>query len=84
LGKWVWEGRWEQRAERTDFGPGEKPIPAASLLSMSLAYQLREDLALTLTGRNLLDEEYFNSADRKVPFSPGRAIGLAVRWTRKP
>ena len=69
-GKWVWEGRWEQRAERTDFGPGEKPIPAASLLSMSLAYQLREDLALTLTGRNLLDEEYFNSADRKVPLLP--------------
>ena len=83
-GKWVWEGRWEQRAERTDFGPGEKPIPAASLLSMSLAYQLREDLALTLTGRNLLDEEYFNSADRKVPFSPGRAIGLALRWARRP
>jgi outer membrane receptor protein involved in Fe transport len=51
---------------------------------MSLAYQLREDLALTLTGRNLLDEEYFNSADRKVPFSPGRAIGLALRWARRP
>ena len=83
-GKWRWEGRWEQRAERTDFGSGEKPIPAASLLSMSLAYQMREDLALTLTGRNLLDEEYFNSADRKVPFSPGRAIGLALRWTRSP
>ena len=83
-GKWMWEGRWEQRAERSDFGSGEKPIPAASLLSMSLAYQVREDLAITLTGRNLLDEEYFNSADRKVALSPGRAIGLALRWTRRP
>jgi hypothetical protein len=39
-----------------------------------------QDLRLTLSGENLLDEAYFNSADRKVPLSAGRSIGLALSW----
>ena len=81
-GPWVAEVRWEQRARITDPGSGEKAIPSASLLTASLQYSLANGLALSLSGRNLLDEEYFNSADRKVAYSPGRAIGLALRWQR--
>ena len=74
--------RWEQRSNITDPGPGEKSIPSASLVSASLQYKLANGLALSLSGRNLLDEQYFNAADRKVAYSPGRAVGLALRWQR--
>ena len=77
---WVADVSWEQRSDITDPGPGEKPIPSASLLSSSLQHSFANGLTLTLSGRNLLDEEYFNSADRKVTYSPGRSIGLALRW----
>ena len=79
---WLADVRWEQRSDITDPGPGEKTIPEASLLSASLGYRLSNGLAITLSGRNLLDEEYYNSADRKVAYSPGRSIGLALRWQR--
>jgi outer membrane receptor protein involved in Fe transport len=78
----VAEVRWEQRANISDPGSGEKAIPSASLLTASLQYTLANGLSLSLSGRNLLDEEYFNSADRKVAYSPGRAVGLALRWQR--
>ena len=81
-GPWVADVRWEQRSDITDPGPGEKSIPTASLVSASLQYTLSNGLAISLSGRNLLDEQYFNAADRKVAYSPGRAIGLALRWQR--
>ena len=43
---------------------------------------MREGLELTLAGRNLLDEEYFNSADRRVALSPGRSLGLSISYRR--
>ncbi len=79
---WSAEIRWEQRSEINDPGPGEKAIPSASLVSASLRYRWTSGLTLSLSGRNLLDEDYFNSADRKVTFSPGRSLGLAIRWQR--
>ena len=81
-GPWSTEIRWEQRANISEPGPGEKTIPSASLVSASLQYKLSNGLAVSLSGRNLLDEEYFNSADDKVDYSPGRAIGLALRWSQ--
>ena len=79
-GRWSADARWEQRASRTDPGSGEKPIPSASLLAASIDYRFPNGLALSLSGRNLLDETYFNSADNKVPYAAGRSIGLSLRW----
>lgn len=79
-GPWVADVSWEQRSNINDPGPGEKTIPSASLVSASLQYSFARGLTVTLSGRNLVDEEYFNSADRKVAYSPGRSIGLALRW----
>ena len=79
-GRWRWQSRWEERREKTDFGSGEKSIPGASLLSMALRFEWREGLSLRLGGRNLLDEAYFNSADRKVPLSPGRSLAIGLSW----
>ena len=74
------QARFEQRASKDDPGSGEMAIPSASLLNGSIEYRFTNGLALTLSGRNLLDESYFNSADDKVTLSPGRALGLSLRW----
>jgi iron complex outermembrane receptor protein len=79
--RWGSRVRWEYREEKTEVGSGEKPIPSVLLLSANLSFALNERLTLILTGDNLLDEKYFSSADRKVPLSAGRSIGLAVAWT---
>ena len=63
---------------------GEKAIPEAHLLSLSVRYELRSGLALQVAARNLLDEEYFNSADDSVPMAPGRSVGLSLSWTDRP
>ncbi|NHZ72923.1 MAG: TonB-dependent receptor [Nitrospirae bacterium] len=79
-GAWFGQLRWEERAEKDDPGSGEKPIPSASLLSAALEYEVKEGLWLSVNGRNLLDTSYFNSPDRKVPYSPGRSLGITLRW----
>ncbi len=78
-----WQGRLQvqHRASRNDPGGGEKAIPEAQLVSASLSYRLDSGLALNLSGRNLLDEEYFNSADRRSPIAPGRTIGFSLLWS---
>jgi iron complex outermembrane receptor protein len=78
--RWGVEARWEQRAARRDAGSGEKPIPGASLVSAGVRYRLAEGIELRLSGRNLLDESYFASADDKVPLSPGRSLGIGFSW----
>jgi outer membrane receptor protein involved in Fe transport len=79
---WSWALRLEQRADKDDPGSGEVPIPAATLLSATVSYQLTEELALSLSGGNLLDETYRTSADDKVPFAEGRSLALGVAWRR--
>jgi iron complex outermembrane receptor protein len=78
--RWSVQGRWEERAARRDPGSGEKPIPGASLLSAGFRCRLSGGLELRLSGRNLLDERYFSSADEKVPLSPGRSVSLGISW----
>ncbi len=80
LGRWQWQLRWEERRAKCDPAGGEQPIPAASLLSASLRLELGGALGLRLSGRNLLDESYFNSADDKVPPAPGRSLDIGISW----
>lgn len=79
-GRWRARGRWEHRLAKNDPGSGEKPVPSVDLVSTSLECRITDAFMLSLTGRNLLDEEYYNAADDKVPLSPGRSVGLYVRW----
>jgi len=79
-GRWSWEARVERRADLDDPGSGERAIAGATLVSASVGVQVRPGLEVTLNGANLLDEEYFNSADDKVTLSPGRSVGLAFAW----
>lgn len=78
--RWNWLGRLERRFAKSDFGSGEKPIPQADLLSSSVAWQWKPGIRWRLSGRNLLDDAYFNSADRRVTLAPGRSLSLAIEW----
>ena len=81
-GRWWLEGRFEHRFDKTDPASGEKKIPDANLLRLALAYEFSDRLRLILDTRNLLDEQYFNSADDKVPLAPGRSVGISLRWSQ--
>ena len=78
--RWSWETRIEQRDAIDDPGSGEKRIPGVTLVSASVGAEVRPGLEIRLSAANLLDEEYFNSADDKVPLAPGRSVGLAFEW----
>ena len=78
--RWTVSTRWSYRDEKTDPGSGEKPIPDAHLVSASVAFQASPDWRLAVTGTNLLDEEYFPSADRKAVLAPGRSVGVTLTW----
>lgn len=77
---WSWGTRLERRADKQDAGSGEAPIPSATLLSATVGYELRPGLTLSLSGGNLLDEEYVSSADEQAPPAEGRSVGIAVEW----
>ncbi len=79
-GAWSWEVRLEARQSKDDPGSGEKSIPSVNLLSGTVTWELAPGLALTLSARNLLDEEYFNSADSDVPLAAARSASLSFRW----
>ena len=81
LSRWTVAGRYEYRFSKDDPGSGEMEIGEAHLLSASIGYSLREGISVSLSGRNLLDEEYFNSADDKAAFSPGRSIEISLSWS---
>lgn len=82
------QGRWESRlsyqyrARKDDPGPGERAIPGADLLSLSLEFRLAEGLTLALRGRNLLGEAYWSVADDKATLAAGRSLGLGLAWQR--
>ncbi len=86
LGARFTEGAWQAgfeyqyRNSKNDPGPGELSIAEAHLVSMSLRYQFDTGLALTVQGRNLFDEVYFNSADDKTQAARGRSVGLSIAW----
>ncbi len=79
-GRWQSRLRVQHRSAKNDPGSGEKVISSAQLVSASLSYRLASGLAFTLRGRNLLDERYFNSADRRSEIAAGRALGLSLSW----
>lgn len=81
-GSWQWRSRWEHRFAKSDIGSGEKAIPAAHLLSSSLIWKWRPDVGVRLSARNLLDQEYFNSADRRVAPAQARSLAVTLEWRR--
>ncbi|MEM6793321.1 MAG: TonB-dependent receptor [Acidobacteriota bacterium] len=80
-GRWHSRVEYQYRSSKDDPGPGEVEIEDADLVSASASYEVIPGLRLTLRGRNLLDEEYFSSADDKSSAGPGRSVGLGISWS---
>jgi iron complex outermembrane receptor protein len=82
VGRWTIESRLAYRSEKTDLGAGEKeePIPSAYLLSASAGFAISSRWRIAFSGDNLLDEEYFPSADRKAPLAEGRSFTVRLSW----
>lgn len=71
---------WRYRAGKEEPGSGEKNIGPVALADGYIQRSLTQGLDLRISGSNLTSEEYFNSADKKVPLSPGRSISVSLRW----
>lgn len=78
--RWSVRNRLEHRFAKSDAGSGEMAIGSASLLSGAVALELENGVEVALVGRNLFDEEYFNSADDKVEVARGRSLGVTLTW----
>jgi len=78
--------RWETgvqvefRSKKTDPGDGEKQIPNAQLLSAFASFDLPANLKASLRVNNLLNQLYFDTADRKAPLAYGRGFLISLRW----
>jgi iron complex outermembrane receptor protein len=72
--------RWQHRFDKDDPGPGEEAIDGADIVSASLRYALRNGLAVTLFGNNLLDETYLPTADELAAPAAGRSVGVGISW----
>lgn len=77
---WTSQLTYQLRDSKDDPGPGENAIPAAHLVHVSLDYQVNDELRVTVRGRNLLDEEFFSSADDRAPPAAGRSLGIGLVW----
>ena len=50
------------------------------LLGARIEYQATDFLRIYLSGHNLLNQEYFPTADKKAALAPGRAAALRLSW----
>jgi iron complex outermembrane receptor protein len=80
-GAWSFGTRWTHRGAKTDPGSAELRRSAADELRASVACRLGGGWSLTLSGDNLLDEEYIPAADRKAVFAPERSFGIRLSRT---
>lgn len=79
----LWESHleWTARGGKQDPGSGEKRVSGAYPLQAGLSRRLGSGFRLFFAVRNLFDESYFVTADRKSPYSAGRSLGLGLIWS---
>jgi len=74
FGRGFVQARGALYAEDDRPGPTEQTRPGYGLLDLALGLRLGERLELRLLGRNLLDEAYLVSPDRRAVLAPGRSL----------
>lgn len=81
-GRWTLDTRLAHRFAKNDAGDGEVAIPSAEVLSATARYELTKRWSFAIRGENLLDEDYFASADDRALPARGRTLGLELRLGR--
>ena len=59
-------------------GPTERVIPGYGLLDLSGGWRVSKNLDVRVLGRNLLDKEYFISADTRTVLAPGASFVVTL------
>lgn len=59
-------------------GPSEIVVPGYTLLDLQGGYTVARPLEIRLLVRNLLNDEYFASQDRRTVLAPGRSVALTL------
>lgn len=62
-------------------GPNEVPVDSHTLVDASAGWRVGQAVELQLLVRNLFDETYLLTADRRSPLAPGRSAVLSARCT---
>lgn len=65
-------------SEDTHPGPTEIEVPGYTMLDLQGGYRVTGPLEIRLVARNLLNDEYFASQDRRTVLAPGRSIALTL------
>ena len=80
-GNWQFGLQLRSLFEKNQVGSNEKKTPGANLFATSISYRMNQHLSLFVTGENLFNERYFNSADRKSALEPGRSFGVKLQFS---
>lgn len=70
---------WRLALDHDRVGPGERPIPGHGVLDLKASAPLGP-VTLAVSVDNVLDREYYERPDPVAFPSPGRAVGVTVRW----
>ncbi|MCI0414032.1 TonB-dependent receptor [bacterium] len=75
-----WNGSVElvRQFEKTDSGPDEAARDAALILNTKMKFFLNDNLSFFVSGFNLTNETYFDSADNRAPLAYGRSFSIEL------
>jgi iron complex outermembrane receptor protein len=72
---------WEFRERKDHLGSGEKRIPSVHLLSAFLHFGVTSSIKGQVSATNLLNQEYYPTADSKTALAPGTGVSFGISWT---
>jgi len=81
LGPRVWaqlRGAWYDDLDEP--GPNEVALDSRTLVDVSAGWRVVESFELQLQVRNLFDESYLLTPDRRSPLAPGRSATVSLRY----
>ena len=79
-GNWFARMSLAHRLDKSSTGDGEIAIEGADIANARLGYQISEQWNFDVYVENLLDEEFFNSADDLGTLAAGREFGVSFSY----
>lgn len=76
--RWNASIEFVRQFEKTDSGPDELARDAAFILNAKAGIGLFSNLRLRVSGFNLTNETYYDSADNRAPLAIGRSVGAEL------
>lgn len=78
---WFLSASYVARMTKEEFGDGELPLKSAQIVTFKVGHQINQNWILDFFIDNLLDEEYFNSADDLNTLATGREFGFNISYS---